>query len=72
MTPHFITYYNSSLAPVDFSGAVFTCAQFQKITQISSSCDFHYISEGIPSLIAFLVTNDLSAADLVHADFFQT
>ena len=32
-----------SLAPANFSGAVFTCAHFQKLAQISSLCDFHYI-----------------------------
>ena len=64
--------YTGSLAHGDFSGAFFTCAHFQKIAQISSLCHFHYISEGIPSLMHFLVTNDLSTADLVHADFFQT
>ena len=37
--------YNGSLAPADFSGAVFTCAHFQKNAQISSLCDFHYITE---------------------------
>ena len=42
--------YTRSLAPADFSGAVFTCAHFQKIAQISSLCDFLYISEDIPSL----------------------
>jgi hypothetical protein len=60
------------LAPADFSGAVFNIAHFQKIAQISSLCDFHYISEGIPSLMFFLVIYDLSAVDLVPADFFQT
>ena len=45
--------YTGSLAPVDFSGAVFTHAYFQKIAKISSLCDFHYISEGIPSLLRF-------------------
>ena len=40
--------YTGSMAPVDFSGAVFTCMHFQK-----------------------MVTNDLSAADLVHADFIR-
>ena len=63
---------NGSLAPADFSGAVFTSAHFQKIAQISSLCNFEYISEGIPSLICFLVTNDLTAVDLVHAGFWQT
>ena len=47
-------YYTGSLAPTDFSGAVFTHAHFQKIAQISSLCDFHYISVGIP--FWFLVT----------------
>ena len=37
--------YTGSLAPTDFGGAVFTCAHFQKIAQISSLCNFHYISE---------------------------
>ena len=45
--------YTGSLAPAVFSGAVFTCAHFQKIVQISSLCNFHYISEGIPSLMRF-------------------
>ena len=43
--------YTESLAPTNFSGAVFTCAHFQKLAQISSICDFHHIS-------TFLVTND--------------
>ena len=30
------------------------------------------LSEGIPSLMRFLVTPDLSAADLVHADLKKT
>ena len=64
--------YTGSLAPADFSGAVFTCAHFQKVAQISSLCDLHYISQGNSFTHAFLVTNDLSAADLVHADFCQT
>ena len=45
--------YTGSLASEDFSGAVFTRVHFQKIAQISSLCDFHYISEGIPSLMRF-------------------
>ena len=45
--------YTGSLAPADFSGVVFTLAHFQKIAQIYSLCDFHYISEGIPSLVRF-------------------
>ena len=46
-------HYTGSLDPADFGGAVFTCGHFQKIAQISSLCDFHYISEGIPSLMRF-------------------
>ena len=45
--------YTRILAPADFSGAYFTRADFQKIAQISSLCDFHYISEEIPSLMRF-------------------
>ena len=58
-----------SSAPANFSGAVFTHAHFQEIAQISSLCDFHYIS--FPSLMRFwlVMTN---AADLAHADFWQT
>ena len=41
------------LAPANFSGVVYTCVHFQKIAQISSLCDFHYISEVIPSLMSF-------------------
>ena len=63
--------YTGSFAPADFSGAVFTCAHFQKIAQISSLCNFHYINEGIPSPMRSLVTNDFSAADMTHADFSQ-
>ena len=53
--------YIRSLAPADFSSAVFTHAYFQKIAQISSLCDFHYINEEIPSLMRFwlLITYDL-------------
>ena len=49
------------MAHADFSGAVFTCAHFQKIAQICSLCDFHYINEEIPSLMRFwlLITYDL-------------
>ena len=43
--------YTGSLVPADFSGAVFTCAHFQKIAQIFSLCDFHYISEGVKECI---------------------
>ena len=60
-----IPLYTKSLAPADFGGAVFTCVHFQKVDQISSLFDFHYIT-------AFLVANDLIAADLVQADFCQT
>ena len=55
------TGYTHSLAPADFSGAVFTCAFFQKMLFLL------YKLRNV-----FLVTNDLSAADLVHADFCQT
>ena len=63
--------YTRFLAHADFSGAVFTEAHFLKMAQISTLCDFHYISEGIPSH-AFLVPNDLSAADLVYEEICQT
>ena len=53
--------YTHSLAPADFSGAVFTCAFFQKKI---------FLLYKLRN--AFLVTNDLSGADLVHADFCQT
>ena len=36
-------HYTGSLAPADFSGAVFTCSYFQIIAQIFSLCGFHYI-----------------------------
>ena len=42
-----------SLSLANFSGAVFSRAHFQRIAQISSLCDFHYKSEGIPSLMHF-------------------
>ena len=38
---------------MDFSGAVFTRAHFQKLAQISILYDFHYIGKGIPSLVRF-------------------
>ena len=47
------TIYTGSLAPADFFGTVFTGAHFRKIAQISSLCDFYYLSEGIPSLMRF-------------------
>ena len=53
--------YTPSLAPAVFSGAVFTCAFFQKML---------FLLYKIRNV--FLVTNDLRAADLVHADFCQT
>ena len=56
-----ITEYTGSLVPADFSGAVFTCAHFQKML---------FLLYKLRN--AFLVTNDLSGADLVHADFCQT
>ena len=56
-----ISQYTHSLVPADFSGAVFTCAFFQKIL---------FLLYKLRN--AFLVTNDLSGADLVHADFCQT
>ena len=46
------------LASVDFSGSDFTHAHFQKIAPIFSLCNFHNISEIIPSLRRFFVTND--------------
>ena len=48
-----ITTYTKSLAPANFNGVVFTCMLFQKIANTSNLCDFHYISEGIPSLMHF-------------------
>ena len=45
--------YTHSFAPEDFSGAVFTCAFFQKMLFLL------YKLRNV-----FLVTNDLSAADL--------
>ena len=73
MTPLYtLLEYTRSSAPADFSGAFFTHAHFQKIAQTSSLCDFHYISEENTFTHAFLVSNDLSAVDLVHADFCQT
>ena len=53
-----------SLAPADFSGAVCTGAHFQKVAQISSLCDFQYITEGIPSIMRFRLLMTKSAADL--------
>ncbi len=64
-TSYPIFCYTGSLTPADLSGVVFTCAHFQKIAQISSLCDFHYISEGIPSLMRFWLLMTLSAADLL-------
>ena len=57
--------YTSSLAP-----AVLTCSHFQKVFQISSFCNFHYITEGILSLMRFwLLCIDFSAPNLVHGIF---
>ena len=53
----YLNYYTHSLAPADFSGAVFTCAFFQKMLFLL------YKLRNV-----FLGTNDLSAADLVCAD----
>ena len=39
-----IPLYTKSLAPADFGGTVFTCVHFQKVDQISSLFDFHYIT----------------------------
>ena len=47
--------YTHSLVPADFSGAVFTCAFFQKMS---------FLLYKLRN--AFLVTNDLSGADLVR------
>ena len=59
--PHLKSSYTHSLVPADSSGAVFTCAFFQKML---------FLLYKLRN--AFLVTNDLSGADLVHADFCQT
>ena len=45
--------YTRSLATAGFNGAVFTCANFQKIAHISGLCSFHKVSEGIPSIMPF-------------------
>ena len=59
------TTYTGSLASVNFSGAVFTHAHFPKTAQISSLCNFHYISEGIPSFMCFWLLMAInSAADV--------
>ena len=49
------------MASADFSGAVFTFAFFQKML---------YLLYKLRNV--FLITNDLSAADLVRANFCQT
>ena len=61
--------YNGSLAPADFSGAVFTCAHFQKNNPNIQLMQFSLHKLRNSFTHALLVTNDLSAADLVHADF---
>ena len=53
--------YTCSLAPADFSGAVFTCVLFQKMLFL-----LYKLRD------VFLVINDLIAADLVYADFCRT
>ena len=58
---HKFYMYTHSLVPANFSDAVFTCAFFQKML---------FLLYKLRN--AFLVTNDLSGADLVHADFCQT
>ena len=64
--------YTGSLAPVDFSSAVFTCMHFQKIAKNVRLMRFSLHRWRNSFTHAFLVTNDLSAADLVHAYFCQT
>ena len=41
-------------------------SHFQKLAQISSLCDFHYISEGIPSPLRFWLLLTKSAADTIE------
>ena len=53
---------NGSLASVDFSGEVFTCGYLNKNVQKFNLCVNSFTH-------AFLVTNDLNAGNLVHADF---
>ena len=60
------THTSRSLAPLDFSGSVFTCADFQKIAQISSLCDVHYISEEITSLMRLANKSKSTAKLTVH------
>ena len=61
------THTTGSLDPLDFSGSVFTCADFQKITQISSLCDVYYIvSEEITSLIRWANKSKSTAKLTVH------
>ena len=55
-----ICNYTHSLVPADFSGAVFTCAFFQKM--LFSLYKLRNV---------FLVTNDLSGANLVHVFFWH-
>ena len=63
--------YTGSLATADFSGAVFTCSHFLKDTPNTHLMQFLLHKEFFHSCI-FGLTIDFSAADLVHADFFQT
>ena len=61
------THTSRSLAPLDFSGSVFTCADFQKINQISSLCDVYYIvSEEITSLMRWANKSKSTAKLTVH------
>ena len=60
------THTTGSLDPLDFSGSVFTCADFQKIAQISSLCDVHYISEEITSLMRLANKSKSTAKLTVH------
>ena len=45
---------------------------FKKYPKSPACAIFHYINAEIPSPIRFLVTNDLIAVGLTHADFSQT
>ena len=60
-----IQLYTGFLAPADFSGAGFTCANIQLMQFL-----LHKRRNSFTH--AFLVTNDLSAADLAPADFCKT
>ena len=62
----------ADLAPVDFSGAVFTCTHFQRNSPNIQLMLLSLHKQRNSFTHAFLVTNDLSAANLVQADFCQT